>query len=207
VLQFGLFPCGVVLLPTERVPLHIFEPRYKELIAECLDSDDEFGLVLADDEGLRAVGTRAIVTDVLHRFPDGRLNVVVEGGDRFRLVRLTSGRSFQTAEVEPLEDERVDAGVDERMRALELFGRLAAATGSEPDELDAEASALATRLAAGPTRALGLSKRLLNESFETDLADSLEREAAYQSLATTSGDLVEGMAAFKERRDPRFTGR
>jgi 2-(1,2-epoxy-1,2-dihydrophenyl)acetyl-CoA isomerase len=77
----------------------------------------------------------------------------------------------------------------------------------EPDELDAEASELATRLAAGPTRALGLSKRLLNESFETGLADSLEREGAYQSLATTSGDLVEGMAAFKERRDPRFTGR
>jgi 2-(1,2-epoxy-1,2-dihydrophenyl)acetyl-CoA isomerase len=77
----------------------------------------------------------------------------------------------------------------------------------EPDELEREASALAARLAAGPTRALGLSKRLLNESFETDLADSLEREAAYQSLATTSGDLAEGMAAFKERRDPRFTGR
>jgi 2-(1,2-epoxy-1,2-dihydrophenyl)acetyl-CoA isomerase len=77
----------------------------------------------------------------------------------------------------------------------------------EPDELEVEASALAARLAAGPTRALGLSKRLLNESFETDLADSLEREGAYQSLATTSGDLVEGMAAFKERRDPRFTGR
>lgn len=77
----------------------------------------------------------------------------------------------------------------------------------EPDELEGEASALAARLAAGPTRALGLSKRLLNESFETDLADTLEREAAYQSLATTSGDLVEGMAAFKERRDPRFTGR
>ena len=76
-----------------------------------------------------------------------------------------------------------------------------------PDELEAEATGLAVRLAAGPTRALGLSKRLLNESFETDLADSLEREGAYQSLATTSGDLVEGMAAFKERRDPRFTGR
>jgi len=77
----------------------------------------------------------------------------------------------------------------------------------EAGELETEASALATSLAAGPTRALGLSKRLLNETFETDLADSLEREAAYQSLATTSGDLVEGMAAFKERRDPRFSGR
>lgn len=73
--------------------------------------------------------------------------------------------------------------------------------------LHAEASALAARLAAGPTRALGLSKQLLNASFETDLADALQLEAAFQSLATTSSDLVEGMAAFKERRDPRFTGR
>jgi 2-(1,2-epoxy-1,2-dihydrophenyl)acetyl-CoA isomerase len=77
----------------------------------------------------------------------------------------------------------------------------------EPDVLDREASELAARLAAGPTRALGLSKRLLNTSFESDLAGSLEREAANQSLATASSDLVEGMAAFKERRDPRFTGR
>jgi 2-(1,2-epoxy-1,2-dihydrophenyl)acetyl-CoA isomerase len=77
----------------------------------------------------------------------------------------------------------------------------------EADRLDGEASELAARLAKGPTRALGLSKRLLNASFETDLADALEREAAYQSLATTSSDLVEGMAAFKERRDPGFTGR
>ena len=77
----------------------------------------------------------------------------------------------------------------------------------EADRLEAEASELAARLAKGPTRALGLSKRLLNASFETDLVDALEREAAYQSLATTSSDLVEGMAAFKERRDPGFTGR
>jgi 2-(1,2-epoxy-1,2-dihydrophenyl)acetyl-CoA isomerase len=66
---------------------------------------------------------------------------------------------------------------------------------------------LRTRTRRHPARALGLSKRLLNTSFETDLAGVLEAEAAFQSLATTSSDLVEGMAAFKERRDPRFTGR
>ena len=146
--ELGLFPLGVVLLPTERVPLHVFEPRYKELIGECLDSGGEFGLVLADDDGLRAVGTRAAVTDVLHRFPDGRMNVVVEGGERFRVVRLTSGRSFQTAEVEPLEDDEVDAADDVRALALERYGRLAAAAGSEADELDAEAPVLSFEIAA-----------------------------------------------------------
>jgi 2-(1,2-epoxy-1,2-dihydrophenyl)acetyl-CoA isomerase len=75
------------------------------------------------------------------------------------------------------------------------------------DELASVAEALAARLATGPTRSLGLSKRLLNTSFETSLDRSLELEGAYQSLAATSRDLVEGMTAFKERRDPGFTGR
>jgi 2-(1,2-epoxy-1,2-dihydrophenyl)acetyl-CoA isomerase len=73
-------------------------------------------------------------------------------------------------------------------------------------ELSDAAVELAVRLAAGPTRSLGLSKRLLNASFETDLARSLDQEGTFQSLAATSEDLAEGMAAFKERRDPRFTG-
>jgi 2-(1,2-epoxy-1,2-dihydrophenyl)acetyl-CoA isomerase len=95
-----------------------------------------------------------------------------------------------------------------RAKAMVMLGE--GATGAEavelglayrcvaPDALDAEANALAATL--------GLSKRLLNASFETDLTRSLEQEGAAQSLATTSSDLVEGMAAFKERRDPRFTG-
>lgn len=72
--------------------------------------------------------------------------------------------------------------------------------------LGAEADALAVRLASGPTRALGLSKRLLNRSFETDLADALELEGHFQALVTASADLVEGMAAFRDKRDAEFTG-
>jgi Lon protease-like protein len=145
--EIGLFPLGIVLLPTEQLPLHIFEDRYKELVDECLEQDGEFGLVYADDDGLRDLGTRARVVEVLTRFEDGRLNILVEGGDRFRLVELTDGRSFSTGLVAPIED--VDdsaeaAAVDE---ALRLFGLLREVTESEVDAPERELSQLSFALA------------------------------------------------------------
>ena len=104
-MEIGLFPLNLVLLPGEQAPLHIFEPRYRELIGECLAQGDEFGLVLADDDGMREIGCRAGVIEVLEQFDDGRLNVVVEGHERIRIAELTEGRSFMTAEVEDVGDE------------------------------------------------------------------------------------------------------
>jgi Lon protease-like protein len=145
--ELGLFPLGIVLLPTEQLPLHIFEERYKELVDECLEQGGEFGLVYADDDGLRDLGTRARVVEVLTRFEDGRLNIVVEGGDRFRLVELTDGRSFSTGLVTPIEDDddsAEEAAVDE---ALRLFGLLREVTESEVDAPERELSQLSFALA------------------------------------------------------------
>src|SRR5437667_3131642 len=119
--EIGLFPLELVLLPTERVPLHIFEPRYKELIGECLTEGTEFGLVLQDEQGRREIGTRAAVVEVLQVFDDGRMNVVVEGHDRFRLRELTAGRSFLTGDVEPIDDEDGEPSALDADRALTLF--------------------------------------------------------------------------------------
>lgn len=131
--ELGLFPLGIVLLPTEHLPLHIFEERYKELIGECLEGDGEFGLVYADDDGLRDLGTRARVLEVLTEFEDGRLNILVEGGERFRLTELTDGRSFSTGLVASIEDDEDPAettAVDEALRLFELLREL---TESEVD--------------------------------------------------------------------------
>ena len=132
--ELGLFPLGIVLLPGEQIPLHIFEPRYRELIGECLERDTEFGLLHADDGGLREIGTRARVTEVLERFDDGRLNVVVQGGDRFRVRALTSGRAFGTATVEDVEDEDDPADPAAEERARELFHTLREAVGVDLGE-------------------------------------------------------------------------
>jgi Lon protease-like protein len=165
--EIGLFPLGIVLLPTERVPLHIFEPRYKELIGECLEDDSDFGLVYADEDGVREIGTRARVTEVIDRLDDGRLNVLVEGGERFRVERVTRGRSYMTAEVEPLEDEDDTPG-KAASRAVGSFRALAALAGAEPEDPDESSTQLSFELAAQVELASEAKQRLLELRSEPD---------------------------------------
>jgi Lon protease-like protein len=180
--ELGLFPLGVVLLPTEQIPLHIFEDRYQELIGECLDDGREFGLVFADDDGLREIGTRAAVTEVLDRFDDGRMNVVVEGRERFRLLEVTEGRSFHTGRVEPIDDEAESADEEDAARALELFRRLVELTGAEVDEPPLDSGQLSFELAGRFDFAPELKQRLLQLTSERRrmhlLAELLEGAAA-----------------------------
>src|SRR4051794_39656864 len=131
--EIGLFPLGIVVFPGEQTPLHIFEPRYREFVGEAIDQEAPFGILLTDDEGLREGGTTVRVTEVVERFEDGRFVVVVEGTDRFRLLRFTEGRSFRTGEVERLTDGDAQAADGERRTALELFEELRDVVGAEVD--------------------------------------------------------------------------
>jgi Lon protease-like protein len=146
--EIGLFPLNLVLVPGEQAPLHIFEPRYRELIGECLDFGNDFGLVLEDDEGLREVGTRCNVVEVIDRFDDGRLNVVVEATERFQLLGLTDGRPYRTAEIETLPDESDTPSEDEVEDVLAAYARVVAAAEAELDDLDLDADSVAYQIAA-----------------------------------------------------------
>ena len=147
--ELGLFPLSIVLVPTERIPLHIFEPRYRELIEECVADGTDFGLVLATGDGaVHEIGTCASVLEVLDVLDDGRMNIVVEGGERFRLLELTSGRPFTTGIVEAVVDDDDPPGDADLEHALEVFRELAETSDAEVDVPDADAAQLDFQLAA-----------------------------------------------------------
>ncbi len=105
-MTIGLFPLNLVVFPHTRIPLHIFEPRYKALMHECLERGLEFGINLVEDGHMHPVGCTVRIVDVTQRYPDGRIDVIIEGQERFRLLELkTSEHPFAVGEVEILHDE------------------------------------------------------------------------------------------------------
>jgi Lon protease-like protein len=138
----------MVLLPGERTALHIFEPRYKELIGECLADDRDFGIVLIDMAGTRSVGTRATVVEVLERFDDGRLNIIVEGNDRFRFDEIKEERSFLTADVDEYLDEDPLPSEDQYEATLEDYRRVVKAAALDLEEPVPDYRGLAFHIAA-----------------------------------------------------------
>jgi Lon protease-like protein len=196
--EIGLFPLGIVLLPTEQIPLHIFEERYKELIGECLERDEEFGLVLADDDGIRDVGTRAAVIEVIERLDDGRLNIVVEGRERFRLRELTQGRAFHTGDVEAVEDQQDPADPADAEEALRLFATLVELTGAEVETPEPDHPVLSFAIAARFELAPDVKQQLLQATSERErmkqvceilarAAETVERQREIAARAQGNG--------------------
>jgi Lon protease-like protein len=201
--ELGLFPLGIVLLPNEQIPLHIFEDRYQELIGECLLEEREFGLVFADEDGLREIGTRAAVTDVLEKFDDGRLNIVAEGRERFRLLELTQGRSFQTGLVEEVADDPGDADPADTAKALDLFHQLVELTGAIVEEPRLDVAQLSFELAGRFELAPELKQRLLQLTSERSRMKLLAELLAGAAAAVEREREIAERAQRNGKVDPR----
>jgi Lon protease-like protein len=139
--DFPLFPLSTVALPHEMVPLHIFEPRYRTMIAECLERGTEFGIVWVSDEGVvRPVGCAMEITEVLERMDDGRMNILTRGTRPFRIVDERHDLAYPAGTVEFLTDksERTDANT--QSAAHEAYGALVThATDRTPEAEELEA--------------------------------------------------------------------
>jgi len=130
-----IFELPLALLPGEQIPLHIFEDRYRRMIEECLTTDDPFGVVLRDADGARSIGCSAVVSELLERFEDGRLNVVATGAEPFRVLDRFDDPEHPSAEVEMIEEDESTATREETEIAISAFADLAErASGTRPDE-------------------------------------------------------------------------
>ena len=136
--DFPLFPLGLVVLPSEMVPLHIFEERYKTMIGECLAREQEFGVVWLSDDSLREVGCACHIDRVLETQEDGRMNILTRGTRPFRVLERQSHLAYPAGVVEFLEDrpEEVDETlVAEARAAYADLVRRATDRDPEPEEL------------------------------------------------------------------------
>jgi Lon protease-like protein len=178
--RFPLFPLGIVLLPQELVPLHIFEERYKLMIGECLEGETEFGIVWLSNDGLRDVGCAAQIVRVIERMEDGRMNIVVQGTSPFRLVRRIEDMPYPAGDVELLEDIDPAASPEVAERARTRYAELVkAATDEDPDPgaiaaLDAYGMAATVEHEAAAKQAL-LELRIENDRLR--MVDEMFRTA------------------------------
>jgi Lon protease-like protein len=138
--DFPLFPLGLVVLPGEIVPLHIFEERYKTMIGECLARDREFGIVWLSDEGLRELGCSCRIERLLDQMQDGRMNLLARGSRPIRVIERISTLPYPAGVVEFVTDrpERVDQRLREQAQhAYAQLVRRATDRESDPVALGA----------------------------------------------------------------------
>jgi len=145
--EFPLFPLGLVALPSELIPLHIFEQRYKAMMNECLRDEREFGILWLADDGLREIGCACEIAEVIERMDDGRMNLVARGTRPFRVLERQGHLAYPAGVVEFLNDREDEIDADVAAAAHEAYADLVRrATDRDPTaeelaELDAYAMA------------------------------------------------------------------
>jgi Lon protease-like protein len=163
-----LFPLEVVLFPGTPLPLHIFEPRYKEMIGECLAEHRNFGVVRAVEHSLADVGCTAEIITVVKEYPDGRLDLVSEGRERFELLRVNQERSFLQAEVLMISDEPGTPAREDTARAIQLHSELLTIAGATQDLSAADPGLLSFYLAGSLPLDLDFKQKLLGLRSEPE---------------------------------------
>jgi Lon protease-like protein len=163
-----LFPLDLVLLPGVPLPLHIFEPRYKEMIAECLDQKKPFGIVRASDEGVADVGCLAEIVEVTKRYDDGRMDILARGLERFEVLDVNEDRAFLQAEVTLIEDGPGKPTPQVVQQAVRLHAEIVKLAGSELRGPDEGADKLSFLLAGSLPLDLDFKQNLLTTLSETE---------------------------------------
>ncbi len=137
--NFPLFPLGMVALPGELIPLHIFEERYKTMMNECIRDEREFGIVWLSDEGLREIGCACEIEQVLERMEDGRMNLLARGTRPFRVLERQGDLAYPAGVVEFVEDRNDTVDPELARAAREAYSDLVKrATDREPDQQELE---------------------------------------------------------------------
>jgi Lon protease-like protein len=134
-MRIPIFPLQVVLFPGASLPLHIFEPRYKQMMQDCETSGVDFGVVFADSEGLAVTGCTAALVRVNERYEDGRMDILTRGGKRFQILALDDSAPYLQADVEILADDADPAPRALRESALALHFEAMQLLDSHPAEL------------------------------------------------------------------------
>jgi len=171
-----LFPLDVVLLPGTPLPLHIFEPRYKEMIGECLAHNTPFGVIRALEDGIAEVGCTAEIMTVTKEYPDGRLDLIAEGRQRFEVLELNRERSFLQAEILLVPDEPAAAADADKARAIQVHLEILSLAGAVQDLSEAGRSTLSFYLAGSLPLDLDFKQKLLATRSESERIPAL---AAY----------------------------
>jgi Lon protease-like protein len=171
-----IFPLELVLLPGVPLPLHIFEPRYKEMIAECLELKKPFGVVRASSDGVADIGCTAEIMSVTKKYDDGRLDILTRGLERFEVIEVNQDRAFLQAEIAVVEDEPGQPSAEMVAEAVRLHAEIAKLAGAEPSGSDEHAGKVSFLLAGSLPLDLDFKQGLLSTRSE---AKRLEAVVAY----------------------------
>ena len=165
-LLLPLFPLDLVLLPGVPLPLHVFEPRYKEMIGECLDEKKPFGVVRASSDGVAEIGCTAEIVEVTKRYDDGRMDILTRGVERFEVLQVHEERTFLEAEFTVVEDEPGTASSELVQEAVRLHAEIAKLAGADSTGPAANAGNLSFLLAGSLPLDLDFKQNLLTTLSE-----------------------------------------